>query len=271
MLNTRELIEIGSILQKGLDSDQTFSLIFDLLERTISFDSATLFLYDKEKDALEVVLKRGEFIVDLADEISFGRGKGISSFISQQKKPVVLQSLAKSRPGKHGRFSSFLSLPLWIADKLVGVLNVGHDKPDVYQKDEIENYTLMASQISLVVEKLTLRNQVEEQNRQLTQALEDLTRTQEKLVDAERLAAIGELVVTVNHKINNPLSSIVTYSELLPLMIETRNTKKALQAAKMIHDGAMEIKKVTHQLQNLNNAERVEYLGDVSMLKLPEE
>jgi C4-dicarboxylate-specific signal transduction histidine kinase len=78
-------------------------------------------------------------------------------------------------------------------------------------------------------------------------------------------------VVTVNHKINNPLSSIVTYSELLPLMIETRNTKKALQAAKMIHDGAMEIKKVTHQLQNLNNAERVEYLGDVSMLKLPEE
>ena len=271
MINTRELIEIGSILQKGLDSDQTYGLIFDLLERTISFDSATLFLYNKEQDSLEVVLKRGEFVVDLADEIEFGRGKGISSFISQQKKPVVLQSLAKSRPGKQRRFSSFLSLPLWIADKLVGVLNLGHDKPDVYQKDEMENYTLIASQISLVVEKLALRNQVEEQNRKLSQALQELTETQEKLVGAERLAAIGELVVTVNHKINNPLTTIVTYSELLPLMIETRNTKKALQAAKMINESAIEIKKVTHQLKNLNSADRVQYLGQVSMLRLPEE
>lgn len=270
MINLNELTEISSILQQGLSKDETYEAVFKILERTISFESATLFIHNKSNDQLEIVLNHGEHTVDLADNISFLRGKGLSSWMSQQKKPVVLQSLAKARPGKMNLFKSFLSLPLWVGDKLIGVLNLGHNEPNMYKKEEIDQYIAINSQISVVVDKLTLKAQLDEQNKKLKAALEELEKAQDKLVENERFAAIGEVIVTINHKINNSLTPLIGYAELLPLMIETRNTRKAKQSALKILDAAREIKKITRQLANISTTSNEDYLEDLKMIALPD-
>ena len=84
-------------------------------------------------------------------------------------------------------------------------------------------------------------------------------------------STIGEIIITINHKINNSLTPLIGYAELLPLMIETRNTRKAKQSALKILDAAREIKKITRQLANVSTTSNEDYLEDLKMIALPGE
>jgi len=270
MVNTQELKAIGAILQKGLSSDETHGAVMQLLERVIEFSAATLFIYRESNDQLEIVVKRGEFVVDLASNVSFSKGKGISSFIARQKKPVILPSLQYSSAGKNFRINSFLAIPLWIGDRLIGLLNIAHEQPAIYSDTFTADYELIGQQVSLVLEKMHLRHQIEEKNVVLQATLDELKRTQEQLVERERLAAIGEIVVTINHEINNPLSAIVTSAEMLVMMVESQNLEKIKSISERIVRGAKQISEVTRQLRNLSEARKKEYLPNVSMIQLGE-
>jgi PAS domain S-box-containing protein len=56
---------------------------------------------------------------------------------------------------------------------------------------------------------------IEEKNRQLERALEELRRAQERLVQSEKMAAMGTMAAGVAHDLNNILSGIVGYPDLL--------------------------------------------------------
>jgi len=268
MVNVEFLREIVSIIQKGLGSDETFGAIFDLLEKSVPFDSATLYLYHQKADRLEIIHQKGEEIVDLAQEIPFDRGNGISSWVSKQKKPIILQSLVKSRSGKEHRFSSFVSMPLWVGDKLVGVLNIGHQEPDVYKRIEISDYEIISSQISIILDKIILQKQLREHNILLKEALSKLKRAQKQLIEKERLAAIGEVVITVNHEINNPLTSIIGLAEILELAFQTGKHEKVREGLRGILKEANRIRKVTHKLAEISSSESKKYVGKLRMIEL---
>lgn len=270
MVNTKDLTDIGSILQKGLDSDETYSAVFDLLERVIPFTAATLFLYNGQNDSLEIIMQKGPYSVNLAGNVTLSRGKGISSYISRQKKPVILPSLEHSQVGKNYQFNSFLALPLWIADRLIGLLNLGHDRANQYRDAYSQDYEQMGQQISLVMEKMHLRAEVQAQNHLLQKTLDDLREAQHRLIDRERLAAIGEIVVTINHKINNPLATIVTNAEILSMIVQENQSERARTLTDRIFRAARQISDFTKQLSNLSEARKKEYLPNVAMIAIPE-
>ncbi|MFP4547682.1 MAG: GAF domain-containing protein [Fidelibacterota bacterium] len=267
-VKTEFLSEIVVILQQGLKSQDTFVAVFNLLENTIPFTSATLFLYDESKDELNVIHQKGKYIADLASEIPFSRGMGISSYVSRQREPIILESLEKSRPGKDKRFNSFISIPLWVGEKLIGVLNLGHEDSGYYSQQEKEDYKIVGSQISMIVEKIDLRSKLENKNMELTTALDKLHKAQEELVSKEKLATIGEVAVTVNHEINNPLTSIIGMAEILEIAYNAGNSKKVLEGLKGILKQAKKIQKVTEKLNKVKEAKSINYHGDINMLEI---
>ena len=60
-----------------------------------------------------------------------------------------------------------------------------------------------------------MSNELAAANAQLRDALEQLKATQAQLVQAEKLSAIGCLVGGVAHELNNPLTSVIGYAQLL--------------------------------------------------------
>jgi two-component system, NtrC family, sensor kinase len=66
----------------------------------------------------------------------------------------------------------------------------------------------VGSQISSAIERSILYDETR-------QAYENLRRTQEQLLHSEKLAAVGQLISGVAHELNNPLTAILGYSQLL--------------------------------------------------------
>ena len=97
--------------------------------------------------------------------------------------------------------------------------------------------------------------------------LEQLHRYYNRILQNERMAAIGEFAVTVRHEINNPLTVIVTESELLSAD-DASLTEDQKQSAKNIHLGAMRIADVVRKITRLEDAPTTDYAGSVRMVDL---
>jgi two-component system NtrC family sensor kinase len=82
--------------------------------------------------------------------------------------------------------------------------------------DEIETladrFNLMASRIQESHE--TLEAKVDGRTRELARSLEDLRNAQDRLIQSEKLASLGQLTAGIAHEIKNPLNFVNNFAEL---------------------------------------------------------
>jgi DNA-binding response OmpR family regulator len=100
-------------------------------------------------------------------------------------------------------------------------------------------------------------------NRELRKAL---VAAEQDLVRAERLAAIGEMTVTLHHEINNPLMSAFTDIELL--LADRQTPPDHRPSLEAVRDSLRRIRDIVRQIADLREAKAREYLPGMKMLDL---
>lgn len=102
---------------------------------------------------------------------------------------------------------------------------------------------------------------------ELRRTNQELHISRRRLVEAERLAAIGAVAASVNHEINNPLCAIMLNAQLLSEEIASDPESAKSRAAK-IEENVTRIQEITKRIQDLKEAATTEYVSGEKMLDL---
>jgi len=94
-----------------------------------------------------------------------------------------------------------------------------------------------------------------------------MKKLQDRVIKAERLAAVGALVVTMSHEINNPLTGIIGNCQII-LKNADSIPPKMRERVQSIMDMAVRISRVLQKAANLREVVTKPYLGDTEMIDL---
>lgn len=242
----RSLYEISSLVQESPVDNCSFEEILKRLGNLVDYRSASLFIISRESGKLEEICTVGR-TVDLIDFVNFNMGSGISAWVAQKKRHIVLNNLRKSRGGTHTK--SFLSVPVVLAGEVTGVINLAHDEPDSFTRSDAEVVTIASSSVALLIERIAHEKSTSELQKQMKSLSEKLTSAREKLVEFEKLHSSGEVVEALNKKIKNPLAIIAGNAQFL-LMTMKNPGSSVLKRLKAIDREVCNVIEMTKNLQS---------------------
>jgi signal transduction histidine kinase len=104
-----------------------------------------------------------------------------------------------------------------------GVLLLGRPMPGPFSQRQIDLVQTFADQAVIAIENVRLFEQVQERTKELSLSLEDLRTAQDRLVQTEKLASLGQLTAGIAHEIKNPLNFVNNFSALSAELIDELN------------------------------------------------
>ncbi|WP_166652503.1 sensor histidine kinase [Enterovirga rhinocerotis] len=114
-----------------------------------------------------------------------------------------------------GNVRSMLGVPLLKGSDLIGVMVLGRSEVLPFSPAEIVLVTTFADQAVIAIENARLFEEARARTEELEGSLERLRQTQDRLVQTEKLAALGQLVAGVAHEINTPVGNAITVTSIV--------------------------------------------------------
>jgi len=150
-----------------------------------------------------------------------------------------------------GDYRTILSVPMLRERVPIGVLILTRKDVRPFTDKQIDLVATFADQAAIAIENMRLFENVEARTRELAASLEDLRTTQDRLVQTEKLASLGQLTAGIAHEIKNPLNFVNNFSGISSELVS--ELQEALQDVNLDEKKRAEITELTETLQgNLN-------------------
>jgi signal transduction histidine kinase len=113
-----------------------------------------------------------------------------------------------------GDYRALLGVPMLREGVPIGVITLTRTEPRAFTDKQIELAITFADQAAIAIQNVRLFAELHTRTQELSKSLEDLRAAQDRLVQTEKLASLGQLTAGIAHEIKNPLNFVNNFSAL---------------------------------------------------------
>ncbi|MCJ7457427.1 MAG: PAS domain S-box protein [candidate division Zixibacteria bacterium] len=237
---------ITNRLNKLNDVKTVASAVMDEIKKVIEFDNCRVFLLNDSREEL-IPIAFGSEVEEYKDEteevLRLKVGEGITGWVAQTGEGQVIDDgerhpRCRHIPGTPYVDESIMASPMIYEGVVRGVITLSKLGLKQFNQNHLTLLSILANEAVVAIENAKLFEG-------LKQAYARLKEAQEKLVQSEKLRALGEMAGGVAHDFNNLLGAILGRAQLLLLSAKEQDTRKGLKVIeKAALDGAETVRRI---------------------------
>jgi signal transduction histidine kinase len=260
----RSLGLIHEVVQQviGLtDKQEMAQITADLLSEYFGYEVAAVLLRDNRQKLVAQGFggKQGGAVRRFATGYDLGAlGKGIPGYVFSTGESVLVNETSEDHRYvalEGWSASSEICVPLKENERVFGIINIESSQANAFTGNDLIAIESLAGILSAVVAGADQYRHLQDTIRQLRQAQNELKARMEaqqaaenRLLQAAKLAAVGEMAAGIAHELNNPLTTVTGFTELvlddLPeqagyreeLLMIQREAKRATEVVRRLLD-----------------------------------
>lgn len=266
------LNRINRALTSTLNYEEVLILILQEVNGILGVEAASVSLVDEAARELVFEYAVGDGAAAVRG-LRLPLGCGVVGWVVEHGEPALVADTRADprfyeevdrRSGFQSR--SILCAPLKKGDRVIGAIEALNKLEGSFTENDLRLLIGVADQAAVAIENARLYQQVKRQTEELAARNQELIDTRDRLIRAERIAALGQIGLALRHEINNPLTAILARVDLI-LEEHPDLTPDVRRDIEVISEMAERIGRVVSGLENLQDRTTI-YLGDIEMIDI---
>lgn len=238
------LNEISAAISQSLNLERVLNTALDKTIHALGMEVGMVLLLNQDRSSLDVVAYRN--LATIQAELHSrklpagwnGAWRAVSEGrVVMAEEESVSEPLAELLPGETPVIHS-VAAPLMANGNVLGVIELAGRGKRHFTEHDSRLLTAIGQQIGVALDNARLYEG-------LRAAYDQLQQTQAHLLQSEKLSALGELVSGIAHELNNPLTVIIGYAQLL------QSSESRSEIEHGLHKIHYEAQRLTKMVSNL--------------------
>ncbi|NJN79300.1 MAG: GAF domain-containing protein [Anaerolineales bacterium] len=190
----------------ALRANELLDDVVSLLQKNFGYYHVQVYIIDPDNGDLILKAASGEIGEKmLAQNARLHPGEGIAGYATETLLPFFTNNVDDVMFFVHHSLlpdtKSEMAIPVKIGEQLFGILDIQQALPKSFTARDLQLVSVVADQLAVALQKAELYED-------LQKSLQQEKAMRNQLIQNERLAAIGRLLASVSHELNNPLQAI---------------------------------------------------------------
>jgi two-component system, NtrC family, sensor kinase len=215
------------ISRSAFDLQPVLDVIVETSRELCGCDASTIFLLRDRK--FHVTAVAGALPTHLeflrSNPASLDQPGSILARVAREKRTLHYPNIADDAELSKGMTGlggprALLTVPLMRDNQVIGAITLRQSHLKPFTDRQIEAIETFADQAVIAISNVGLFEQLQQRSEELSQSLDELRAAQDRLVQTEKLASLGQLTAGIAHEIKNPLNFVNNFSALSTDLID---------------------------------------------------